>query len=131
MKLGQLLATRPDLVPEDYVLEFTKLHDRVLPLPFETIDEVLTRELGSKYKSQIQSVDPDPLGSASIAQVHKARLVSGEEVVLKVQRPKIIETISDDINVLYLSLNFSRNLIPEARLFNPRGIVDSLSKLWP
>jgi ubiquinone biosynthesis protein len=128
VKLGQLLATRPDLVPEDYVLEFSKLHDRVLPLSFEVVEEVLSAELGSDYKQRIRSIDPEPLGSASIAQVHRATLTNGDEIVLKVQRPKIIEIISDDLNVLYLLADLLNKYIPEARLFSPRAIVDEYFK---
>lgn len=128
VKLGQLLATRPDLVPDEFVIEFSKLHDRVLPLRFETIEEVLLQELGADYRSRILSVDPEPLGSASIAQVHRALLVSGEEVVIKVQRPRIVETISDDLGVLYLLADLMDKYVPETRLFNPRGIVDEYFK---
>ncbi|MEN0057223.1 MAG: AarF/ABC1/UbiB kinase family protein [Bdellovibrio sp.] len=124
VKLGQLLATRPDLVPEDYVLEFEKLHDRVQPLPFETIETVLKEEFGNTLYQKMEFIDPVPLGSASIAQVHKARLCSGENVVIKVQRPGIIQTINDDLNVLYLLADLLVTYIPETRPFNPLGIVD-------
>ncbi|MGZ3768860.1 MAG: ABC1 kinase family protein [Bdellovibrio sp.] len=124
VKLGQLLATRPDLVPEDYVAEFEKLHDRVQPLPFETVEEVLKDEFGNSLYQKFESIDPKPLGSASIAQVHRARLSSGENVVLKVQRPGIIQTINDDLNVLYLLADLLQTYVPETRPYNPTGIVD-------
>lgn len=124
VKLGQLLATRPDLVPEDYVLEFEKLHDRVQPLSFEVIEGVLKEEFGNSLYQKFESISPEPLGSASIAQVHRARLCSGENVVIKVQRPGIIQTINDDLNVLYLLAELLRTYVPETRPYNPTGIVD-------
>lgn len=124
VKLGQLLATRPDLVPEDYVLEFEKLHDRVQPLSFETIEKVLHEEFGNALYQKFEKIEQEPLGSASIAQVHRARLVTGEDVVIKVQRPGIIQTINDDLNVLYLLADLLVTYIPETRPYNPVGIVD-------
>lgn len=128
VKLGQLLATRPDLVPEDYVNEFEKLHDRVQPLSFSVVEEVLKEEFGNSLYQKFSSIDPEPLGSASIAQVHKARLATGEDVVVKVQRPKIIQTINDDLNVLYLLADLLVTYVPETRPFNPVGIVDEYFK---
>lgn len=124
VKLGQLLATRPDLVPEEYVNEFEKLHDRVQPLSFDVVQEVLNEEFGSSLSKTFSNIESEPLGSASIAQVHKATLVSGEQVVLKVQRPGIIHTINDDLNVLYLLAELLITYIPETRPYNPVGIVD-------
>lgn len=128
VKLGQLLATRPDLVPEDYVTEFSKLHDRVQPLPFETIKNVLQEEFGADLDRMFTFIDPEPLGSASIAQVHKATLASGADVVIKVQRPGIIQTINDDLNVLYMLAELLERYIPETRTYNPVAIVDEYFK---
>ncbi len=128
VKLGQLLATRPDLVPEEYVLEFERLHDRVHPLPFEVIEEVLKEEFGASLYKKFSSIDPTPLGAASIAQVHKAQLTTGENVVIKVQRPGIIQTINDDLNVLYFISELLEHYIPETRPYNPTGIVNEYFK---
>lgn len=128
VKLGQLLATRPDLVPEEYVREFEKLHDRVQPLSFEVIESVLKEEYGASFKQKFESVESDPLGSASIAQVHKALLKDGDSVVIKVQRPGIIEKINDDLNVLYLIAELLEKYIPETVPYNPTGIVDEYFK---
>ncbi|WP_246845275.1 AarF/ABC1/UbiB kinase family protein [Bdellovibrio sp. NC01] len=128
VKLGQVLATRPDLVPEEYVAEFEKLHDRVQPLPFSVVEEVLKEEFGNTLYQKFASIDPEPLGSASIAQVHRARLATGEDVVIKVQRPGIILTINDDLNVLYLLADLLATYIPETRPFNPTGIVNEYFK---
>ena len=128
VKLGQVLATRPDLVPEEYVEEFAYLHDRVQPLPFDTIKEVLKAEYGARGEEIFESIDPAPLGSASIAQVHRARLKTGEDVVIKIQRPGIIKTISEDLNVLYMLAELLYKYVPETRPFSPIAIVDEFFK---
>ena len=128
IKLGQLLATRPDLVPEDFVAEFEKFHDQVNPLPFDVIEKVLKEEFGDNLYEYFQSFDPTPVGSASIAQVHRAVLKNGTEVVIKVQRPGIVHTINEDLNVLYFLAGLIDTYIDEARHFNPLGIVDEYFK---
>lgn len=128
VKLGQLLATRPDLVPESFVEEFSKLHDRVQPLTFDVVETVLKEEFGQDLTKYFQSFDREPLGSASIAQVHKARLVTGEDVVIKVQRPGIVATINEDLSVLYFLAELLVEYIPEVRPFNLLGIVDEFFK---
>lgn len=128
VKLGQLLATRPDLVPEDYVLEFSKLHDRVQPMAFSQVETVLIHELGEDYRSKLVRIDESPLGSASIAQVHAATLWTGEEVVIKVQRPRLLETIGDDLSVLYFLAELLDKYVPETKPFNPVAIVDEYFK---
>ena len=128
VKLGQLLATRPDLVPEDYVREFEKLHDRVQPLSFETIEAVIKEDLGEELFKRFRFIDAVPLGSASIAQVHKAQLITGENVVIKVQRPGLIQTINDDLNVLFMLAELLDKYVPETRLYNPVAIVDEYFK---
>ncbi len=128
VKLGQLLASRPDLVPEEFVAEFSKLHDQVQPLEFALIEEVLKNEFGENLYTIFSSVESEPLGSASIAQVHRATLASGDLVVLKVQRPGIIEKINDDLNVLYFLAEMITTYFPGSRAFNPVGIVDEYFK---
>jgi ubiquinone biosynthesis protein len=128
VKLGQLLATRPDLVSEDFINEFEKLHDQVNPLPFEVIENVLRHEFSDNLYVHFKSIDPAPLGSASIAQAHRAILADGTVVVVKVQRPGIIQTINDDLNVLYLIADMIEKYADEMRHFNFRGIVDEYFK---
>lgn len=123
VKLGQVLATRPDLVPPDYIAEFEKLHDRVHPLSFEKIEAILEDEFGTQLSDVFEWIDPIPLGSASIAQVHMARRVGGEKVVLKVQRPGIVRQIKDDLDVLYMLAELMERYIPEARVLNPVSVV--------
>jgi len=128
IKLGQLLASRPDLAPPDIVEEFSRLHDNVQALPFETIHQVLKEEFGENLERYFASIDPLPLGAASIAQVHRATLIDGTPVVIKVQRPGIVTTINDDLNVLYFLAELIEQYIEEARPYNPVGIVDEYFK---
>lgn len=128
VKLGQLLASRPDLVPDDFVREFEKLHATVHPLGFNVIEEILKEEFGEHLWDIFKKIDPNPIGSASIAQVHKAELQDGSHVVIKVQRPGILQTINDDLSVLYLLADLLETYIEETRSFNPRGIVDEYFK---
>ncbi len=128
VKLGQLLASRPDLIPNDYVTEFEKLHDQVQPLAFDVIEKVLHEEFGASLTDKFTSIEPQTLGSASIAQVHRAQLKTGESVVIKVQRPGIIQTINDDLNILYVLAELLQTYVPETRAFNPVGIVDEYFK---
>lgn len=124
VKFGQLLASRPDLIPADYLTEMSKLHDQVQILDFQIISDVLSEELGIDYRQHFLSIDEKSLGSASIAQVHSAVLKTGEDVVLKVQRPGIVAKINDDLNVLYFIAELLEKYIPEVRPFNPIGMVD-------
>jgi ubiquinone biosynthesis protein len=128
VKLGQVLATRPDLVPPEYVEEFSQLHDRVAPLPFDTIEKILKDYYGEAFSKHFQEVHPTPLGSASIAQVHRARLINGDDVVIKIQRPGIIKTIADDLSVLYFLAELIEKYVPETRPFSPIAIVDEFFK---
>ena len=128
IKFGQLLAARPDLIPDDYVEEMAFLHDQVQPLEFKTIEMVLHQELGPNWTDQIISIEKSVLGSASIAQVHRAKLKNGQSVVLKVQRPGIVQTINDDLNVLYFIAELLEKYIPEIRPFNPVGMIDEYFK---
>lgn len=124
VKLGQVLATRPDLIPEEFVEEFKRLHDQVSPLPYSEIKNVLERQYDLPLEHIFRNIDPIPLGSASIAQVHRATLIDGTDVVVKVQRPGISRIIQDDISVLYYLAEILQKYVSETRVFNPLGIVD-------
>jgi ubiquinone biosynthesis protein len=128
VKFGQLLASRPDLVPVEYVEEMSLLQDQVQPLDFKIIEQVIVEELGVDWKKHFSFIEEKPLGSASIAQVHRAILTNGKRVVIKVQRPGIVNTINDDLNVLYFMAELLEKYIPEARPFNPVGMIDEYFK---
>lgn len=128
VKFGQLLATRPDLVPPDFVEEFKKLHDQVSSVPYEQIESVLREQFGADTSTVFQEIDRTPLAAASIAQVHRARLKNGREVVVKVQRPGISQVINDDLSILYFLADLLQKYVPETRVYNPVGIVDEFFK---
>jgi len=123
VKLGQLLATRPDLVPKEVVEEFKRFHDQVQPIEFRAVERVLNKAYGN-YTKVFQEINETPLASASIAQVHEATLIGGHKVVIKVQRPGITQIIENDLNALYTIAGLLNRYIPEIRVFNPETIVD-------
>jgi predicted unusual protein kinase regulating ubiquinone biosynthesis (AarF/ABC1/UbiB family) len=100
VKLGQLLSTRPDLLPAPYIQALTRLQDHLEPFPFSEVEKIVAAELGVRLSRAFQEIDPKPLAAASIGQVHKAILRDGRQVVIKVQRPGIRERMVDDLDVL-------------------------------
>jgi len=100
VKLGQLLSTRPDVVSLPYREALERLQDSVLPLPFEKIKDVVEAEIDGPLKSAFATFDEEPLASASLGQVHKATLLDGAEVAVKVQRPGVREQVIDDLDAL-------------------------------
>jgi predicted unusual protein kinase regulating ubiquinone biosynthesis (AarF/ABC1/UbiB family) len=123
IKLGQLVASSQGLFPERYSLEFRKCLDRVPPFPYADVERTLREDLGKDPKEVFASIDPKPLASASIAQVHVARLRDGQEVVIKVQRPKIGQIVEADLRVLKVGARIM-NAMPLGDLANPQGIVE-------
>ena len=128
VKLGQVLSMRPDLVPDHVVEELVKLQDRVNPMAFETVQEVLNRELGFKVQANFREINSNPLGSASIGQVHEAVLVTGERVVVKVLRPGIRKVIETDVSLLTLLAEMFERYFPELRVLNPKIFVEEFFK---
>ena len=100
IKLGQLLSTRPDLVPPAYAEALARLQDRCEPVPFEEVEKILAEELGVRLSKPFEHIDRVPLASASIAQVHRATLRDGREVALKIQRPNIREQVLGDLEAM-------------------------------
>lgn len=100
IKLGQLLSTRPDILPPAYMEALTRLQDKVEPFPFEEVEKIISTELGVRISRAFQQIDPKPLAAASIGQVHKAILRDGRQVAIKVQRPGIRERMIEDLDVL-------------------------------
>ncbi|MDP9178472.1 MAG: AarF/UbiB family protein [Gemmatimonadota bacterium] len=97
IKLGQVLSTRPDLMPPEYIKELEHLQDSVEPMSFEDVEKTIEEELHARISKLFATFDDKPLGSASLGQVHAAELRDGREVVVKVQRPGIREQLADDI----------------------------------
>jgi predicted unusual protein kinase regulating ubiquinone biosynthesis (AarF/ABC1/UbiB family) len=123
VKLGQLVASSQGIFPERYCREFQGCLDRVKSFPFRDVEATLREELGCDPAEIFASLDPEPLASASIAQVHAARLKDGDDVVVKVQRPHIAETIAADLRILRgVARVFA--MLPHGELANPVDIVD-------
>jgi ubiquinone biosynthesis protein len=128
IKLGQVLSTRGDLLPAAYVSALETLQDDVDSLPFTHVEPQLALALGADWRTHFASFDEDPLATASIAQVHRATLTDGSNVVLKVQRPGILRIIRSDLNLLHL---LSKRLLveyPEARSFDPLGVLEEFER---
>lgn len=100
VKLGQILSTRPDLLPVAYQLELAKLHDAAPAIPAETVRELIREELGCEPEEVFASFDIVPLAAASIGQAHAATLTDGTEVVIKVRRPGVVEQVEEDLEIL-------------------------------
>ena len=100
VKMGQILSTRPDLLPPEFLQELQKLQDHVHPFSFEQAKQIVETELGKPLSQAYQSFDENPLASASIGQVHRARLITGEDVVVKIQRPGIQKIIDIDLEII-------------------------------
>jgi len=101
IKLGQILSTRPDLIPPPYIAQLVRLQDTVPPAPWELVREQLEQELDGSLDKCFVSFEVEPMAAASLGQVHRATLPGGEEVVVKVQRPAIEETIEVDLEILF------------------------------
>jgi ubiquinone biosynthesis protein len=128
IKLGQVLACRPDLLPVEYAQELCKLTDSVPPFPFSAAREIVERELGAPLASVFSSFDPEPIAAASIAQVHGARLLDNTEVMVKVQRPNIEHIIERDISILRGIAELIEIYVPDMAIYNPRGIVEEFAR---
>jgi len=123
IKFAQIASNRPDILPEELVEELQKFQDHALPVPVENIQEVLERELGDKLEKAFEHVDFHPIASASMAQVHRAVLVGGQEVVLKVQRPRIGETVELDIQILKSLARLLEHRFPQFDAYQPMELV--------
>ncbi|WP_428266958.1 ABC1 kinase family protein [Haliangium sp.] len=127
IKFGQIVASSAGIFPERYVIEFQKCLDRVRPFPFSEVERILVTELGDDKAAQFEGIDPVPLASASIAQVHGASLHDGTEIVLKVQRPGIAARIEVDIRIMRWAGRIAAWVIPDAELANPVAIIDDFA----
>ncbi len=100
VKLGQMLSTRPDMVPVEFATALERMQEKVAPIPVERIAQIIEQELGASVSKLFASFDPVPLGCASIAQVHRAQLHDGREVAVKVQKPEVAAQLRSDLEVL-------------------------------
>lgn len=128
VKLGQVLATREDLLGPEYIEELRKLHQNVEALPFEIIETRLKEELGPELLAQFKMIQPKPLAAGSIAQVHDAELLTGEKVVIKVQRPGIAAQIRVDLALMETVASLLERYIPESSFIRPRIIIEEFTR---
>ncbi len=128
IKLGQLLSTRVDLLPEPYTQALARLQDDVAPFPFAEVEQIVTEELGVDLKHAFGSFDEQPLAAASLAQVHRATLRSGQEVVVKVQRPGIRKRIADDMAALAELASFADAHTDLGRRFGFADLLEQFRK---
>jgi ubiquinone biosynthesis protein len=128
VKLGQILSTRADLLPPAFIAELEKLRDRVPPVPFAALLEEVDAERGHPLIDDFVEIDPIPLGAGSIAQVHRARLESGDEVVLKIRRPGIRAKIEADLRLLDWLVDIAMAESAEIRRFRPDEVVAEFAR---
>ncbi len=128
IKLAQILSSRPDLITERYAHEFSKLQDRVPPFDFSEVKRTIEEDFRQPLERLFKEIAPEPVAAASIAQVHYATLWDGSEVVVKVQRPGIEETIERDILIMQTIANLMVRYMPETEFMNPLGIVNEFAR---
>ncbi|CBL46358.1 Conserved hypothetical protein [gamma proteobacterium HdN1] len=128
IKLGQFIASSPSVFPDAYVEEFQMLLDKTTPVPFHIMKGVMEREFGRSLETIFASIDPQPLASASIAQVYSARLTTGEDVVIKIQKPGVKDILLTDLNFLYVAARVLELFVPHLSMASLADIVDEIQK---
>lgn len=127
VKLGQVLSTRPDLLPPDYIAELTKLQDEVPPVSWPEIEQVLTNELGRPLDEVFEEINTRPLAAASLAQVHLAKLITHKRVALKVQRPNILRTLRTDLEIIHDIAEYAQSHTPLGDVYNLEEIAEDFA----
>ncbi len=125
VKLGQLLSSRPDLMPDVYIEELTRLVDEVPPVPFAEVEPVIRRSIG---ESAFARIDPEPLAAASIAQIHKALMTDGREVVVKIRRPGVLEQARVDLDLLRSTADFFERRSGKAQLLQLSALAEEVEQ---
>jgi len=125
IKLGQVLSTRPDVLPPAFVEELSRLQDDTPPIPFERIRTVVERGLGRALDEAYAWFSEEPLAAASIAQAHRARTHAGDEVVVKVIREGVAELIEADLDLLHLLARLLEATLEEMELYSPGELVET------
>jgi len=129
IKMGQMLSTRADIVPADIFEELQKLQDQVPPVPAAEIIPMIESQLGSPLQAIFSEFDETPMAAASIGQVHRAQLKTGEKVAVKVQRPDIRKVIEEDIDILRTLAGLAERHLPDAELYSPVDVVNEFARL--
>ena len=128
VKFGQLLSTRPDVVPPDIVAELRSLQDDVRPFPFAQVRVVVEEELGLTLEQAFVRFDEQPIAAASIGQVHRATLPNGDEVVVKVQRPNAPRQIESDLALLYQAARMIKERVRALDFIDAQALVDEFAR---
>ncbi len=128
IKFGQMLSTRPDLIPQDYLDELKKLQEEVPPFDYQKVEESIQAELGRPVNELFLDFSAYPLASASIAQVHSAFLPTGEKVAVKIQRPGIDKVIEADLSILSYMATLIKKHFSELRLFEPENLAHEFAR---
>ncbi|MCZ7405432.1 MAG: AarF/ABC1/UbiB kinase family protein [Candidatus Methanoperedens sp.] len=129
IKFGQILSTRHDLIPEEYIRELSRLQDQVPPFEFIEAKKMVEKELGKNMDEIFSEFDQKPIASASIGQVYRGRLTTGEEVAVKVMRPGIEEIIENDLLILMSMARFFEKHVKASKFFNPVGFIEEFSRV--
>jgi len=127
IKFGQIMSTRPDLIPPAYIAELEKLQDTVAPAPWEAIKQEIEEELGAPLDEVFASLETEPVAAASLAQVHHATLPGGEDVVVKVQRPNIEGIIETDLEILFDLARLLQERTPLGELYDLPEITEDFA----
>jgi ubiquinone biosynthesis protein len=128
VKFGQVMSTRPDLIPADVIEELTRLQEHVRPFPYEQAFEMIQRELGRPASELFAVFDPQPIASASLSQVHKAISHDGRTLAVKIRRPRAPREIERDLSLMTELALLIHNHVPEADLFDPVGLVNHFAR---
>ena len=128
IKMGQVLSSRPDLIPVDLLNELTKLQDHVPPFGFEHVKTIIASEFGKPHDEIFESIEETPFASASIGQVHRARVNNNNQIAVKIQRPGIRKIIETDLEIMLHLASITENNIEEVALFKPVKIVEEFAK---
>ena len=126
VKIGQTLSTRSEILPKAYCDELRKLQASCVPLPFEEILAALDSIYGERQGDIFDAIDPKPLGSASLAQVHKARLADGSVVAVKIQRPGVRAIMAQDIDIMRMMAKHASKIIADNQMLDLRDVVEEL-----
>jgi ubiquinone biosynthesis protein len=129
IKLGQFLSLRSDLLPDEVTSELQKLQYGAAPLAFQRLEPVLVEELGADWRKHFASFDPQPVASASIAQVHRAVTTGGERLALKIQRPGIEEVVQADLSILTDLAVLLQRALPRLRPFRLVALIDHFARV--
>ena len=128
IKFGQVLSSRPDIIPPEYIQELSKLQDDVPEFPFEDARKLIESQLKRPVTDIFLHLDEKPRAAASLAQVHRAKLLSGDDVAVKVQRIGVDKVIENDIRILREFAGLVERRIPESRRYEPSGLVDEFAR---